>query len=170
MLTGVYLPTIQHILGLLMFIRHAWIVGCAGILQSVCIVSVCCLAVSNLNRIIHILSRCHSSSSSAVYRPFLHANADPGTDFPRVTDSPIYMYHGLHNLCTRVFEQNFTPGAFPKGKLGSPVFSGSLAFCASAMQDRAARATTAYSILIQQTVSLSHSFKLLRSLARTSKY
>lgn len=40
---GVYLPTIQHILGLLMFIRHAWIVGCSGVLESFFMVLICCL-------------------------------------------------------------------------------------------------------------------------------
>jgi len=42
---GVYLPTIQHILGLMMFIRHAWVVGCAGVLEGFAIVFICCLAV-----------------------------------------------------------------------------------------------------------------------------
>lgn len=43
MMLGVYLPTIQHILGLLMFIRHAWIVGCSGVLESFFMVFMCCL-------------------------------------------------------------------------------------------------------------------------------
>jgi len=46
LLLGVYLPTIQHILGLLMFIRHAWMVGCAGVLEGFAMVFLCCLTVS----------------------------------------------------------------------------------------------------------------------------
>ena len=42
---GVYLPTIQHILGLLMFIRHAWIVGCSGVVESFFMVLMCCITV-----------------------------------------------------------------------------------------------------------------------------
>jgi len=42
---GVYLPTIQHILGLMMFIRHAWVVGCAGVLEGFAMVFMCCLTV-----------------------------------------------------------------------------------------------------------------------------
>lgn len=43
LMLGVYLPTIQHILGLLMFIRHAWMVGCAGVLEGFAMVFMCCL-------------------------------------------------------------------------------------------------------------------------------
>ncbi|XP_077977360.1 solute carrier family 12 member 4-like [Glandiceps talaboti] len=40
---GVYLPTIQHIFGVLMFLRLFWIVGTAGVIQSFFMVAVCCL-------------------------------------------------------------------------------------------------------------------------------
>ncbi|CEF71650.1 Amino acid permease/ SLC12A domain-containing protein [Strongyloides ratti] len=39
---GVYLPTIQHILGVTMFIRLGWCVGVAGIGQTFLMLSVCC--------------------------------------------------------------------------------------------------------------------------------
>ncbi|KAI1708469.1 amino acid permease domain-containing protein [Ditylenchus destructor] len=39
---GVYLPTIQHILGVTMFIRLAWCVGVAGIGQTFLMLFVCC--------------------------------------------------------------------------------------------------------------------------------
>ncbi|KAI6239615.1 Amino acid permease-associated region domain containing protein [Aphelenchoides fujianensis] len=42
-LLGVYLPTIQHILGVTMFIRLAWCVGVAGIGQTFLMLFVCCL-------------------------------------------------------------------------------------------------------------------------------
>jgi len=45
MMLGVYLPTIQHILGLMMFIRHAWVVGCAGVMEGFAMVFMCCLTV-----------------------------------------------------------------------------------------------------------------------------
>ncbi|XP_070568852.1 solute carrier family 12 member 4-like isoform X2 [Ptychodera flava] len=40
---GVYLPTIQHIFGVLMFLRLFWIVGTAGVLQAFGLVAICCL-------------------------------------------------------------------------------------------------------------------------------
>ncbi|XP_052060467.1 solute carrier family 12 member 4-like isoform X2 [Mytilus californianus] len=42
-LFGVYLPTIQNIFGVLLFIRMTWIVGMAGLLESLGIVVICCL-------------------------------------------------------------------------------------------------------------------------------
>ncbi|EDQ91239.1 uncharacterized protein MONBRDRAFT_6305 [Monosiga brevicollis MX1] len=43
-LTGVYLPTIQNILGVLLYLRLAWIVGNAGVGQTLLIVFICCTA------------------------------------------------------------------------------------------------------------------------------
>ena len=43
---GVYLPTIQHILGVTMFIRLFWLVGIAGLAQTFLLLFVCCLCVS----------------------------------------------------------------------------------------------------------------------------
>ncbi|XP_072268146.1 solute carrier family 12 member 7 isoform X1 [Pyxicephalus adspersus] len=40
---GVYLPCLQNILGVILFLRLTWIVGTAGILESFCIVLMCCL-------------------------------------------------------------------------------------------------------------------------------
>ena len=45
-LIGVYLPTIQNIFGVILFIRLSWIVGVAGTLQAFCIVLICCCCVS----------------------------------------------------------------------------------------------------------------------------
>eukprot|EP00049_Salpingoeca_infusionum_P011376 m.197903 g.197903 ORF g.197903 m.197903 type:complete len:1056 (+) comp14912_c0_seq1:122-3289(+) len=42
-LTGVYLPTIQNILGVILFLRFAWIVGIAGVGQALLIISICCI-------------------------------------------------------------------------------------------------------------------------------
>jgi len=39
---GVYVPTTQNILGIILFIRLPWITGQAGILQAALIVSICC--------------------------------------------------------------------------------------------------------------------------------
>ncbi|XP_057565940.1 solute carrier family 12 member 7 [Hippopotamus amphibius kiboko] len=39
---GVYLPCLQNILGVILFLRLTWMVGVAGVLQSFLIVSVCC--------------------------------------------------------------------------------------------------------------------------------
>jgi hypothetical protein len=42
-LLGVYLPTLQNIFGVMMFIRLAWVVGTAGVVQGFIIVFMCCL-------------------------------------------------------------------------------------------------------------------------------
>ncbi|XP_031439901.1 solute carrier family 12 member 7 isoform X6 [Clupea harengus] len=39
---GVYLPCLQNILGVILFLRMTWIVGTAGILESFIIVAMCC--------------------------------------------------------------------------------------------------------------------------------
>ncbi|XP_008305972.1 solute carrier family 12 member 7 isoform X3 [Cynoglossus semilaevis] len=39
---GVYLPCLQNILGVILFLRLTWIVGSAGILESLAIVGLCC--------------------------------------------------------------------------------------------------------------------------------
>ena len=44
-LVGVYLPCIQNIFGVILFIRLSWIVGTAGILQAFAIVFICCCCV-----------------------------------------------------------------------------------------------------------------------------
>lgn len=43
---GVYLPCVQNILGVILFLRLTWIVGTAGILGSFAIVFMCCVCVS----------------------------------------------------------------------------------------------------------------------------
>ncbi|XP_043100172.1 solute carrier family 12 member 6-like isoform X3 [Puntigrus tetrazona] len=39
---GVYLPCLQNIFGVILFLRLTWIVGTAGVLQALCIVFICC--------------------------------------------------------------------------------------------------------------------------------
>ncbi|XP_022623866.1 solute carrier family 12 member 6 isoform X1 [Seriola dumerili] len=39
---GVYLPCLQNIFGVILFLRLTWVVGTAGVLQALCIVFVCC--------------------------------------------------------------------------------------------------------------------------------
>lgn len=48
---GVYLPCMQNILGVILFLRLNWIVGTAGILESFAIVSMCCICVSLAERL-----------------------------------------------------------------------------------------------------------------------
>lgn len=45
-LIGVYLPCIQNIFGVILFIRLTWVVGTAGAIQGFLIVLVCCCTVS----------------------------------------------------------------------------------------------------------------------------
>lgn len=42
---GVYLPTIQHILGVTMFIRLFWVVGIAGVPHTMILLFLCCSCV-----------------------------------------------------------------------------------------------------------------------------
>lgn len=56
---GVYLPCMQNILGVILFLRLTWIVGTAGILGSFAIVSMCCICVSFLwIQLLNILTSC----------------------------------------------------------------------------------------------------------------
>nr|XP_046237301.1 solute carrier family 12 member 6-like isoform X6 [Scatophagus argus] len=41
-LMGVYLPCLQNIFGVILFLRLTWVVGTAGVLQGLCIVFICC--------------------------------------------------------------------------------------------------------------------------------
>ena len=45
-LMGVYLPCLQNILGVILFLRLTWVVGIAGWPQALVIVALCCLSVS----------------------------------------------------------------------------------------------------------------------------
>ena len=45
-LMGVYLPCIQNIFGVILFIRMPWIVGTAGALLAFTLVFLCCCTVS----------------------------------------------------------------------------------------------------------------------------
>lgn len=45
-LMGVYLPCMQNIFGVILFLRLTWMVGTAGVLQSFLIVLICCCCVS----------------------------------------------------------------------------------------------------------------------------
>uniref|UniRef100_A0A3B3Z889 Solute carrier family 12 member 6 n=1 Tax=Periophthalmus magnuspinnatus TaxID=409849 RepID=A0A3B3Z889_9GOBI len=42
---GVYLPCLQNIFGVILFLRLTWVVGSAGVLQGLCIVFICCCCV-----------------------------------------------------------------------------------------------------------------------------
>ena len=46
---GVYLPTVQHILGVTMFIRLSWCVGVAGLNQTLLMLLLCSLCVSSIS-------------------------------------------------------------------------------------------------------------------------
>uniref|UniRef100_A0A8C2LAL9 Solute carrier family 12, member 5 n=1 Tax=Cricetulus griseus TaxID=10029 RepID=A0A8C2LAL9_CRIGR len=42
---GVYLPCLQNIFGVILFLRLTWVVGIAGIMESFCMVFICCSCV-----------------------------------------------------------------------------------------------------------------------------
>ncbi|GAB6021396.1 hypothetical protein CHUAL_004003 [Chamberlinius hualienensis] len=43
-LLGVYLPCLQNILGVILFIRMSWLVGTSGVMECFCIVLMCCMS------------------------------------------------------------------------------------------------------------------------------
>lgn len=43
---GVYLPCLQNIFGVILFLRLTWVVGISGIMESFCMVILCCSCVS----------------------------------------------------------------------------------------------------------------------------
>lgn len=43
---GVYLPCLQNIFGVILFLRLTWVVGVSGIMESFCMVFLCCSCVS----------------------------------------------------------------------------------------------------------------------------
>jgi potassium/chloride transporter 4/5/6 len=50
-LFGVYLPTVQHIFGVMLFIRLYWIVGVMGMGEGFAMICLCCLCVSLLSHL-----------------------------------------------------------------------------------------------------------------------
>lgn len=59
-LMGVYLPCLQNIFGVILFLRLTWIVGVAGVMQSLLIVLMCCSCVSMHARMhTHIQTHTH---------------------------------------------------------------------------------------------------------------
>ena len=47
-LMGVYLPCIQNIFGVILFIRMTWIVGTCGVIEGFLVVLVCCTTVGQM--------------------------------------------------------------------------------------------------------------------------
>lgn len=50
---GVYLPCLQNIFGVILFLRLTWVVGIAGIMESFCMVFICCSCVSDNSDTLH---------------------------------------------------------------------------------------------------------------------
>ncbi|KAL0191761.1 hypothetical protein M9458_014459, partial [Cirrhinus mrigala] len=46
-LMGVYLPCLQNILGVILFLRMTWMVGIGGVIEAFIIVLMCCSTVSH---------------------------------------------------------------------------------------------------------------------------
>ncbi len=44
-LEGVYIPTVQAMFGVILFLRLGWIVGVAGVGQAFLLVLICCMSV-----------------------------------------------------------------------------------------------------------------------------
>ena len=61
-LMGVYLPCIQNIFGVILFIRMTWIVGTAGAVQGFFVVFVACCVVSYVFFFNNVLITCFDKS------------------------------------------------------------------------------------------------------------
>lgn len=70
---GVYLPCLQNIFGVILFLRLTWVVGNAGVLQGLCIVFICCCCVSLLVRELRWMCRRGTSATKAFFINFVHA-------------------------------------------------------------------------------------------------
>lgn len=55
-LIGCFLPCIQNIFGVILFIRLTWVVGTAGVICGFAIVFTCCCVVSWLQKVFQLLS------------------------------------------------------------------------------------------------------------------
>lgn len=55
---GVYLPTVQNILGVILFLRLPWIVGVAGVGMAFFLVALCCIAVCQLTDTLQTIISC----------------------------------------------------------------------------------------------------------------
>nr|XP_020480383.1 solute carrier family 12 member 7-like [Monopterus albus] len=82
---GVYLPCLQNILGVILFLRLTWIVGTAGILESLIIVGLCCscfLRTIILTTLQASTSQVGTQSSDSIYSPSLSALFSPAIYHP----------------------------------------------------------------------------------------
>lgn len=73
-LVGVFLPCIQNIFGVILFIRLTWVVGTAGAICGFLIVLCCCCVVNNIQFNHSVFSLLHCCSSIR-YLPFAFALA-----------------------------------------------------------------------------------------------
>lgn len=60
-LMGVYLPCMQNIFGVILFLRLTWMVGMAGVLQSFLIVLLCCCCVSTYVTCVTVQNLCETT-------------------------------------------------------------------------------------------------------------
>ena len=69
-LTGVYLPCIQNIFGVILFIRMTWIVGTAGAVQGIFVVFLGCCVVSD-SSFRRVTRKCFLSDDGWLFYIFL---------------------------------------------------------------------------------------------------
>lgn len=88
---GVYLPCLQNIFGVILFLRLTWVVGTAGVLQALCIVFICCCCVS-----IRWSARRHG-----VWKPLCQHCLWDRFSFPDAVDCNIDERHRHQRSCAR---------------------------------------------------------------------
>jgi hypothetical protein len=109
-LFGVYLPCVQNIIGIIVFIRLYWVVGVSGVIEGMIIIGLCCLCTfltaislaaskrtSSLVRIVHLALRmnsCHQWNRSSRWFLFPHIKI-VGTSGGRCCRVSV-----LHRQCT----------------------------------------------------------------------
>uniref|UniRef100_A0A9J2P2V1 Amino acid permease/ SLC12A domain-containing protein n=1 Tax=Ascaris lumbricoides TaxID=6252 RepID=A0A9J2P2V1_ASCLU len=80
---GVYLPTIQHILGVTMFIRLFWVVGIAGVGQTFVLLFLCCFCMITLQTFLTCISLSAVATNGVVESggPYFMISRNLGPEF-----------------------------------------------------------------------------------------
>ena len=120
---GVYLPTLQNILGVILFLRLPWIVGMAGVGQAFFLVALCCITVSTPSH--HIITHIFFSLQTFLTAISLSAIATNGhvpgrTQSPSNPISPPHYTYILPTCCSSLFP---SPSPSPSLHLTPPHLS-----------------------------------------------
>uniref|UniRef100_A0A915PLX0 Uncharacterized protein n=1 Tax=Setaria digitata TaxID=48799 RepID=A0A915PLX0_9BILA len=109
---GVYLPTIQHILGVTMFIRLFWMVGIAGIAQTFFLLFICCLCTFLTSISLSAIATNGVVESGGAY---FMISRNLGPEFGSAVGILFYLANTvatamyLHNFCIEILQHQNPP-------------------------------------------------------------